>query len=83
MQVITNRGTFRCRRVVVAGGAWINSVLSSVGVRLPLTVTQEQVLYLATPNIKEFTKSRCVLITILTRDHRLVCPVRLRGETQF
>ena len=57
-QVVTNRGAFRCRRVVVAGGAWANSVLASVGVKLPLTVTQEQVLYLATPNIKEFTKSR-------------------------
>ncbi|XP_038069951.1 monomeric sarcosine oxidase-like [Patiria miniata] len=57
-RVFTNRGTFRCRRLIITAGAWLKGVLSSVGVQLPLTVTQEQVLYLATPNISEFTKSR-------------------------
>ncbi|XP_077982827.1 monomeric sarcosine oxidase-like [Glandiceps talaboti] len=54
--VHTSQGVFRCRRVIVTAGAWINHVLGSVGVRIPLTVTQEQVTYLATPHIKDFTK---------------------------
>ncbi|XP_070575600.1 monomeric sarcosine oxidase-like [Ptychodera flava] len=54
--VYTNQGVFRCRRVIVTAGAWVNHVLGSVGVHLPLTVTQEQVTYLATPNMKDFTK---------------------------
>ncbi|XP_071785430.1 monomeric sarcosine oxidase-like [Asterias amurensis] len=58
IQVLTNRGTFRCRRLIVAAGAWANEVLDSAGVSLPLTVTQEQVVYLGTPNMKEFTKSK-------------------------
>ncbi|XP_022096174.1 uncharacterized protein LOC110982213 [Acanthaster planci] len=57
-KVFTNRGTFQCRRVVIAAGAWVNDVLSSVGVQLPLTVTQEQVVYFATSNLSEFTKSK-------------------------
>nr|XP_006819316.1 PREDICTED: peroxisomal sarcosine oxidase-like [Saccoglossus kowalevskii] len=56
MKVYTNQGLFRCRRVVITSGAWTNHVLGSVGVHIPLTVTQEQVTYFATPNIKEFTK---------------------------
>nr|XP_006819315.1 PREDICTED: peroxisomal sarcosine oxidase-like [Saccoglossus kowalevskii] len=54
--VYTNQGVFRCRRIIVTAGAWSNHVLGSVGVHVPLTVTQEQVTYLATPNMKEFTK---------------------------
>ncbi|XP_070575603.1 monomeric sarcosine oxidase-like [Ptychodera flava] len=54
--VYTNQGIFRCRRVIITAGAWINHVLGSVGVHIPLTVTQEQVTYVATPNMKDFTK---------------------------
>ncbi|XP_077861768.1 monomeric sarcosine oxidase-like [Saccoglossus kowalevskii] len=54
--VYTNQGVFRCRRIIVTAGAWSNHVLGSVGIHIPLTVTQEQVTYLATPNMKEFTK---------------------------
>lgn len=43
--VVTGRGTFRCRRLVVAAGAWSNGVLGQLGASLPLTVTQEQVTY--------------------------------------
>ena len=58
MQVYTTKGDFLCRKVIVTAGAWMNEVLSSVGVKIPLTVTQEQVTYFATPNIKEFCKER-------------------------
>ncbi|XP_077982862.1 monomeric sarcosine oxidase-like [Glandiceps talaboti] len=56
--VRTSQGVFRCRRVIVTAGAWTNHVLGSVGVHIPLTVTQEQVTYLATPHIKDFTKDK-------------------------
>eukprot|EP00058_Branchiostoma_floridae_P008581 XP_002594069.1 hypothetical protein BRAFLDRAFT_68491 [Branchiostoma floridae] len=56
--VRTSKGEFRCRRVVVTAGAWINHVLRSVGAHIPVAVTQEQVTYFATPHVKEFTKDR-------------------------
>lgn len=36
---------YRCSKLVIAAGAWSNELLSHVGVELPLTVTQEQVVY--------------------------------------
>jgi sarcosine oxidase len=46
IDVATDRGAFRCGRLVVCAGAWTNQALSSLGVAFPLTVTQEQVVYL-------------------------------------
>jgi sarcosine oxidase len=56
--VVTTRGSFRCRRVVITSGSWSNEVLGSVGIHIPLVVSQEQVTYYATPNLKQFTKDR-------------------------
>lgn len=56
--VTTTRGKFRCRRVIVTSGSWTNQVLGSVGVHIPMVVTQEQVTYYATPNVREFSKDR-------------------------
>ncbi|XP_064640407.1 monomeric sarcosine oxidase-like isoform X2 [Lineus longissimus] len=58
IQVTTNKGEFRCKRVIVTAGAWINDVLGSCGVHLPVTVTQEQVTYYATPHMRDFTKDK-------------------------
>ncbi|KAL8586296.1 hypothetical protein ACOMHN_058676 [Nucella lapillus] len=58
IEVTTTKGTFTCRKVVVTAGAWLNDVLGSIGVHVPVTVTQEQVTYFATPHIKEFTKDK-------------------------
>lgn len=57
-EVDTAAGTFRARRVVVASGAWSNQVLRAAGTTLPLTVTQEQVTYFATPHLREFAPDR-------------------------
>jgi sarcosine oxidase len=54
----TEQGTFSCKRLVVTAGAWTDSVLADVGVNLSLTVTQEQVTYYATPNLREFAVGR-------------------------
>ncbi|OWF45099.1 Monomeric sarcosine oxidase [Mizuhopecten yessoensis] len=58
IKVYTAKGVFKCRRLVVTPGAWFNEVLGSVGIHIPIYVTQEQVTYFATPNIKDFTKER-------------------------
>ena len=58
VEVVTDSGTFTAGQVLVAAGAWTNPVLESVGVRFPLTVTQEQVTYFATPHLREFAPDR-------------------------
>lgn len=54
VQVETDVRTFKARRLVVTAGAWTNKVLKSIGIEWPLTVTQEQVTYYATPNLRDF-----------------------------
>lgn len=49
---------FVCRKLIVSAGAWINHVLGSIGLHIPVYVTQEQVTYFATPHVKEFTKDK-------------------------
>jgi sarcosine oxidase len=56
--VETDDRTYRADRVVVTADAWTNHVLRGSGVQLPLTVTQEQVTYYATPHLAEFAPSR-------------------------
>lgn len=58
VEVETPAGTFGARRLVVAADAWTNEVLASLGVRWPLTVTQEQVTYYATPHLRAFAPDR-------------------------
>ncbi|HWE60083.1 MAG TPA: N-methyl-L-tryptophan oxidase [Chloroflexota bacterium] len=58
MEVVTPEATYRCRRLVVAADAWTNEVLAPLGVKLPLTWTQEQVAYYATPSLADFRPDR-------------------------
>ena len=58
VEVVTAAGAFRADRVVVAAGAWTNRLLEPLGVSWPLTVTQEQVSYFATPHLREFAPDR-------------------------
>ncbi|MGH2389238.1 MAG: FAD-dependent oxidoreductase, partial [Chloroflexota bacterium] len=58
MEVVTAGATFRCRRLVVTADAWTNEVLAPLGTRLPLTVTQEQVTYYASPRLEDFRPDR-------------------------
>ena len=52
--VRTAEATYRCRRLVIAAGAWSNRALASLGIELPLRVTKEQVTYFASPRLEEF-----------------------------
>ncbi len=56
--VQTPDATVYADRAVVTSGAWSNAVVKGVGLELPLTVTQEQVTYYATPNLKDFSPER-------------------------
>ncbi|MGH2562514.1 MAG: N-methyl-L-tryptophan oxidase [Thermomicrobiales bacterium] len=58
VEVVTDEGVFTAGHVVVAAGAWTNTLLGSLGMQWPLTVTQEQVTYFATPYLREFAPDR-------------------------
>jgi sarcosine oxidase len=58
VEVETAEATYRGRRLVITAGAWSNRVLGSVGIELPLRVTQEQVTYFASPRLEEFQPER-------------------------
>jgi sarcosine oxidase len=58
VEVVTDDQVFLADRVVVTADAWTNRVLAETGARMPLTVTQEQVTYYATPNLREFAPDR-------------------------
>jgi hypothetical protein len=49
---------FSIVQVIVSAGAWVNHVLESLNVKIPVTVTQENVTYIAVDNPKPFTKEK-------------------------
>ncbi len=49
---------YRCRRLVIAAGAWSNHILAHFGRKLHLTITQEQVTYYRTPHAADFMPDR-------------------------
>lgn len=58
VEVRTAQGTFACQKLIVTAGAWSGELLKSVGLELPLRVSQEQVTYFSTPHLKEFSAGR-------------------------
>ncbi len=58
VEVQTDEGIFGAKHVVLACGAWTNNLLGGLGITWPLTVTQEQVTYFATPYLREFAPDR-------------------------
>ena len=58
VEVRTDTASFRAARLVITAGPWSNQLLQHVGLRLPLTVTQEQVTYFQTPHLREFAPAR-------------------------
>jgi sarcosine oxidase len=54
IDIITDQDTFHAGKVVVTAGAWLNTVLDMVNLKLPITVTREQVTYFKSPHLKEF-----------------------------
>jgi sarcosine oxidase len=56
--VVTAEGNFTCANLVVAAGAWTAELTARMGAPLPITTTQEQVTYYATPHTREFIIGR-------------------------
>ena len=54
VEVVSNGNAYRCRRLAVAAGPWSNQVLAFLGQSLPLEITQEQVTYYSSPNLRKF-----------------------------
>jgi sarcosine oxidase len=54
IEVITAEATYRTGHLIIAAGAWSNPMLAHLGIRLPLTITQEQVTYFDTPLAAQF-----------------------------
>lgn len=58
IEVTTAAGPYRCAQLVVAAGAWSNNILDHLDMKLPLTITQEQVSYFRAKNIDHFLPDR-------------------------
>jgi len=58
IEVVADTTTYRCKKLIIAVDAWTNQLLAHFGMRLPLTITQEQVTYFATPHLADFTPDR-------------------------
>lgn len=82
VMVYTSKGNFICDRVIVTAGAWLNDVLKSVGVHIPVTVTQEQVTYFGTPHMKEFTHKSFPYI-IYHGEERYIYTLPVYGNSGF
>lgn len=58
-EVTTGDGTVhRTGHIVLAADAWTNDLLAHLGMRLPLTITREQVTYFASPDPSRFAPER-------------------------
>jgi sarcosine oxidase len=58
VEVVVGGRPIRVGTLIVAAGAWTAPVLAGLGLRLPLEVTLEQVVYLASPDLLSFHPSR-------------------------
>jgi sarcosine oxidase len=57
-ELVTEAGTFRAERLILAADAWTNEVLAQLWRRINLTVTQEQVHYYASTDLDAFSPER-------------------------
>ena len=54
VELATEAGVFHAERVVLCAGAWNAGLLAGLGVDWPIRLTQQQVTYFATPNLRTF-----------------------------
>jgi sarcosine oxidase len=67
-------------RVVLAGGAWNPILLELLGTSLRITLTQEQVTYFGTPNVRAFTPERFTIFGLIADDGLLYYGLPVYGE---
>ncbi len=60
IEVVADATTYRCKKLILAADAWTNNLLAHFGVTrsVPLTITQEQVTYFASPRAADFAPDR-------------------------
>lgn len=54
IEILTDQDSFHTQKLVVTAGAWLNTVLEMVNLKLPITVTREQVTYFKSSHLKDF-----------------------------
>jgi sarcosine oxidase len=57
-EVAVREGSYRCRKLILTGGPWSNELLKQFDIELPLTITQEQVVYFVPNNLAEFSPEK-------------------------
>jgi sarcosine oxidase len=72
--------SYTADRLVLAGGAWNPVLLEQLGADLPIALTQEQVTYFATPNVRDFTPERFPLFGLIDDDGLLYYGLPVYGE---
>jgi sarcosine oxidase len=72
--------SYAADQVVLAGGAWNPVLLGLLGTSLPITLTQEQVTYFATPNVRDFTPARFTVFGLIAEDGLLYYGLPVYGE---
>jgi len=72
--------SYTADRVVLAGGAWNPVLLELLGTSLPITLTQEQVTYFATANVRDFTPERFGVYGFIAEDGLLYYGFPVYGE---
>jgi sarcosine oxidase len=58
VEIETDRGTYRAEAVVLCTASWSEHLLRPLGIDWSLTLSQEQVSYFATPNLRDFAPDR-------------------------
>jgi monomeric sarcosine oxidase len=56
--VHSTAGDFDADHLVIAAGSWTEALLPGLGIEIPLTLSQEQVSYFASPRLAEFTPEK-------------------------
>lgn len=56
--VVTPDGTIEAGSVILCAGSWAPELLGALGVHWPITLSQEQASYFATPNLRDFAPDR-------------------------
>ncbi len=72
--------SYTADRVVLAGGAWNPTLLNLLGTSLPIMLTQEQVTYFATANVRDFTPERFTVFGLIAQDGLLYYGFPVYGE---
>jgi sarcosine oxidase len=57
-EITAGEATYRCEKLILTAGAWSNQLLAHFDLRLPLTITQEQLTYFQSPHLDEFAPER-------------------------